>query len=274
MTSCSGSPADQYLEDYLLGRLAEAEAVQFEEHYFACPVCLAQLEALQAAQHGLRALPPQPSRAPIPWPIRLTALAAIAAMLIAVAFVFHAKHQAPQPTLAANPSVSIPSSASQPSPAPPAQATPNSSAARSVAQLADLSLPAFLAPNLRGQPGNPVFEAGMKAYAKQDCPGAVHALARVPAAEEAGTAARFYSGVCLMHDGDLPAAARTLRSVADAGDSPQQEAAVYYLAQVALASDDASAARHDLERTIALRGDFESRARAQLAHLRQSDAGR
>jgi len=44
------------------------------------------------------------------------------------------------------------------------------------------------------------------------------------------------------------------------GDSPQQEAALYYLAQIALVHNDPTTARHYLARTIALRGDFERRA--------------
>jgi predicted Zn-dependent protease len=120
---------------------------------------------------------------------------------------------------------------------------------------------------------NPHFEAGMRAYNRQDCARALEALSRVPAADEASTAARFYSGVCLMHEGDLPGATHSLRGVADAGDSPQQEAAFYYLAQVSLAGNDAVTARRYLARTISLRGDLESRARSQLAHVPRSDAG-
>jgi hypothetical protein len=56
--------------------------------------------------------------------------------------------------------------------------------------------------------------------------------------------------------------------VGDAGDSPQQEAAFYYLAQIALADNDATAARHYLSQTISLHGDFEKRAHAELNQLR------
>jgi hypothetical protein len=65
-----------------------------------------------------------------------------------------------------------------------------------------------------------------------------------------------------------------LRSVAEAGDSPQQEAALYYLAQIALAENDIPTARHNLSLVISIRGDFENRARAQLVHLSQGDAGK
>jgi hypothetical protein len=140
-------------------------------------------------------------------------------------------------------------------------------ASTTISRLADLTLPAFQPPNLRGQVGDPHFDAGMKAYARQDCPSAVMDLSQVPTQDNDSLAAQFYTGVCQMHEGDLAAASSSLRRVESAGDSPQQEAALYYLAQIALARNDATAARHYLASTIALRGDFLTRARAQLAGI-------
>jgi len=108
----------------------------------------------------------------------------------------------------------------------------------------------------------------MKDYAQRDCAHAVTALSQVPAEDQDSLASRFFSGVCRMHQGDLSGASKALRALADAGDSPQQEAALYYLAQVALAGNDATTARHFLARTISLHGDFEGRARAQLSQIR------
>jgi uncharacterized protein HemY len=85
--------------------------------------------------------------------------------------------------------------------------------------------------------------------------------------DEDSLAAQFFKGVCQMHDGDMSAATRSLESVANAGDSPQQEAALYYLAQVALARNDAEAARRYLTRTVSLHGDFESRAHSELSKI-------
>ena len=73
-----------------------------------------------------------------------------------------------------------------------------------------------------------------------------------------------------MHEGDLDGAAHSLRGVSDAGDSPEQEAALYFLAQIALARNDAGSARKSLERTVALHGDYERRARVELTHLREA----
>jgi Flp pilus assembly protein TadD len=111
----------------------------------------------------------------------------------------------------------------------------------------------------------------MKAYNAHDCPTAIKTLALVPAKDEDSLAARFYSGVCQMRDGNLPSASQSLHRIADAGDSPQQEAALYYLAQIALAQNDPTTARHYLARTISLHGDFERRARSELKKVRTSD---
>jgi hypothetical protein len=252
-------PADQFAEDYVLGTLPETESAAFEDHYFACPVCLGMLEAVQAARMQLQAHPVQFKRAPIAWPYRIVALGAIAATLIAVAFVYQGREHRQQSTQAKT----TPSSGSveQPKSGQPAVI------GRSVASLADLTLPTFRTFSLRGPAGDPAYEAGMKAYASQDCPTAEKHLAQVPAASQFGVAARFYTGVCLMHDNNLVEAAATLQKVANAGDSPQQEAALYYLGQIAVAQNDVASGDKWLNQTIALRGDFEKRARMELAKL-------
>jgi hypothetical protein len=107
----------------------------------------------------------------------------------------------------------------------------------------------------------------MKAYTSQNCPGAVESLAQVPTQDDDSLAAQFYTGVCQMREGDLTGATSSLRHVESAGDSPQQEAALYYLAQIALACNDETTARHYLASTISLRGDFLTRARAELASI-------
>ncbi len=256
MTDCTGTLTDRCLERYVQGTLPEHEAQEFEEHYFECPACLAQVEALQAVALKLGSQSRKARKAPIPWPIRVAALTAIAAMLVVGFLIFRVKRPLPQPEVAAAPV------------APAAQPSPHPLAAAAVSRLADLTLPAFRAQTLRGESGDAHFEEGMKAYTGRDCPSAVKTLAQVPAHDENSLAAQFFMGVCQFHDGEMGAATRTLESVANAGDSPQQEAAFYYLAQAALERNDADAARRYLARTVSLHGDFESRARAQLTNIR------
>ena len=268
MTNCTGKPADEFLEAYLLGTLPEDEAQRFEEHYFDCPVCLAQVEALQAVSRQLRLSPRRGLRPPLVWPFRLAALGAIAALLVLGFFGFHPRRSS-QTTVASSPATLPPAPAGAPKDSSP----PPSAASLAVSRLADLTLPAFRGSALRGESSNGNFSAGMEDYAKRDCLGAITALSQVPAEDRDSLAAGFFSGVCRMHQGDLAGASKSLRAVAQAGDSPQQEAALYYLAQAALAANNAADARRYLSRTIALRGDFEQRARAQLSQVQAAGNG-
>jgi hypothetical protein len=243
--------------------LPDSEAQQFEEHYFDCPVCLAQVEALQAVRARLAQIPadqhpPKKHAKLIAWPTVTAALIALAASLIIVflSFRFLLPNSLP-------PTVAI-----QTGPQPPANAHPSATpTSPSVSQLADLTLPPFRAANLRGESGDGDFNFAMKAYSGGDCRGALKGFSRVSATGSNALASRFYSGICLMHIGNLPGAAATLQRVTAAGDSPQQEAAFYYLAQIALVRNDAPSARQNLDRTVALHGDFEQRARRQSAAL-------
>jgi anti-sigma factor RsiW len=270
MIHCTETLAEQHLGSYVEGTLADDEALQFEEHYFDCPECLAQVQALQAVALQLRNQPRPRLKAPAPWPIRLGALLALAAMVMISLFVLRARHDAARPSIAASPAQqpgTAPSNAS-PSGGAPSNAAAAASAPAALARLADLTLPAYQASQLRGEGRNPQFEAGMAAYTGRDCAHALKALAKVPAEDEDSRGAHFYSGVCLMQQGDMAGAAERLRSVANAGDSPQQEAAFYYLAQIALADQDAAAARRYLGHAVQLHGDFEARAQAEFSRLR------
>jgi hypothetical protein len=272
MMCCSGEPASRYLEAYLQGKLSEADARRFEEHYFECPECLAQVEALAAVRAQLASQPqvimPQAARGLLSWPLRLSALGAFAAVLLLIFIGIRARRPEPQPSVAALPAPVLPQAGPQ---AAPSQAPKVSLASGAVSRLADLAMPVFQASNLRGQNRDTQFDSGMKAYADHDCAEAIQHLQQVPAHDKDGLSYKFYSGVCQMHQGQMGAAAKTLRGVAHAGDSPQQEAAYYYLAQIALAANDIPTARFNLAHAFQLRGEFGARAHKELVKLREAD---
>lgn len=276
MTTCNGVPAEQYALAYVEGTLPAFEAERFEEHYFDCAVCLSHLQAIQAVSRQLALHPvslpeslqdPSASRQPreknlVPWPVRRWAWGAIAALLVLGVYGYRLNQSRPaQPTVAQG---SLPAAPQ----IPPPVTTPAGNAGSTASpvhpsQLVDLVLPAFAAPQLRGESGDEHFQTGMAAYSKGDCKGAVAALAQVPVAADEARAARFYTGACQMHSGEFSAAGSNLKAVADAGDSPQQESALYYLAQISLAQNNPAAAHRLLLQTIALRGDLERRAREE-----------
>jgi hypothetical protein len=263
MNTCTGSPAELHALDYIVGTLSESELEQFEEHYFDCPVCLARLQALQAVGEELARRPPVPvqeKRAKIwlGWPAWSWAAGAVAALLLMSVFTYRSLESKPASPIVAQSSQELPPQTqiatehALPS-APPVH----------LSQLADLALPPFVASNLRGASLDTQFEAGMKEYANGNCRGAIAALALVAAESAEARAAEFYSGACQMRMGNFASASGLLRKVADAGDSPQQEAALYDLAQIALVGNDPVTAHAYLLRAISLRGDLEQRAQEQ-----------
>jgi hypothetical protein len=267
MMICTGSLADLKALPYVEGTLPASEVEQFEEHFFDCPACLVRLQAIQAVGRELARNPVASRREPEPrirlgWPTWLWTAGAIAAVLLVCVFTYESlEARLAKPTVAQGPPKSIPQMQTAAQPAQPT-ATPVR-----ISQLADMTLPVYSLPNLRGESLDAHFEAGMKEYAAGNCRGAIKALAMVPGESSEGRVAEFYSGACQRRMGNLASASQLLRKVADAGDSPQQEAALYSLAQIALTDNDPVTAHRYLLRTISLRGDLEQRARGQERRL-------
>lgn len=261
MNVCTEPNSEVMLNRYVQGTLSEIDARHFEEHFFECTSCLVQVEALQTIARKLAA-----DRVPLPgrlvvkkefvWPYRM--LGAIAAMLVVACLIAllarRTNHSASQTAAALPATVSKPAVTAKP--------------ATGFAALADFSMPPFEPAHLRGVSSNADFVAGMQAYSRRDCQGALAALTHVSSDDSASTAARFYTGICQMQERDLGAAYGSLGRVAYAVDTPQQEAAFYYLAQVEIARGDARSAQADLVQTVILHGEFERRARTELNQIR------
>jgi tetratricopeptide (TPR) repeat protein len=262
MNICNGTPAELCALSYVEGTLPEHQVELFEAHYFECPVCFEYLNGLQAMRAALARFPAGEFKKPtrkrvLTLPVKAWALGTAAAIvLLAAIFSFRGVYTGPKqsPIARSAPAVPVPANpAGSPRASSPARIKPS--------QLADLALPPFVGPNLRGAEEDAQFESGMKDYERGDCRDAVAALAKVPEQSEDLRQARFYCAACEMRLGNLPKAAAEMSKVAAAGDSPQQESALYYEAQIALAIDNPAAAHRYLVQAIALQGDLEKRAR-------------
>jgi TolA-binding protein len=285
MTICSGERAEEVAEAYIQGSLSEFETERFEDHYFDCPPCFAYLQTMQAVQQELASRPAMESYVRHRWRARIFAAGSIAAALVLGVLLFHNVRERREPapvTIASNGHVDAPvaaspslpaapstPSASKSNPEPSPAASPSATQPGEVAQLADLSLPPFSASTLRGGEVEDSFTTGMQAYTQGDCAAAIPSLASVPAENEDATAAQFYTAACQLDGHKLDAAISGFKAVIRAGDSPQLEAANYYLAQAMLARGDAAAAKESLDRTIALHGDYEQLAHDQLQRLKK-----
>lgn len=256
---CNGERAEEVAEAYLLGTLSIFEMERFEEHYFECPACFAHLQALQSVQQELISRPSPVAVSPMRLRRRLLALGAIAAAVTVGFISFHRMQE--------HPAHSSPTAVAQLAASAPLASSVKENPTVNIASLADLSLPPYMASSVRGGEVEGAFQAGMHFYISGDCARALPQLKSVPEKDENAVAARLYAGACEFSAHETTVAAKDFEKVIAAGDSPQFEAAYYYLAQAALLDGNVQAARRYLAKTLALRGDFEHRAHAQLARL-------
>ena len=306
MTKCIGSPAEEMAEQYLAGDLPEAETERFEEHYFGCDLCHEHLMALKEIRDGLAREPMAivaPASGPAPveprqsfrgrilaFPVPMAVLASLAAALLVGAVLVGIQRSSPvlqpghgragstaalkahpQPAMNTHPDAKGNSQATAKSGGTNTPAAQPGPPETELASLADVHLPVYQEPQLRGEEAansdHAQFLSGMQAYAQGDCGAALEALARVPATAADGIATKLYSGLCQFKGRELDSAQVSLTDVVDAGDSPELETAEYFLAQTRLLRGDAQGAKDWLNRTIALHGDYEERAQKQAALL-------
>jgi len=294
MMRCDGGPAEELAEQYLMGGLTEKEREHFEEHYFSCAACHEYLLRLKEIQSELgRDAGSQAAARPMrivargsmakAVPFRLVAFGALAAMiLMAVVLTELAGRQGGRHREAAQtPANSLPVDGTSVANAKKETGAAHDDAhSRQVemAALADLALPGYHAPQLRGaetsDAQHAAFAAGMERYVAGDCTGAIEELNQVHDDAANGVAANLYAGLCQFKRKRLAEAQTSLEKVVAAGDTPQLEAADYYMAQTMLLRSDAAGGSRWLSKTIALHGDYEERARAELSRLPQGPGAR
>lgn len=266
MTTCIGECAEAVAEEYLGDKLPEAEAQSFEEHCLECDACFERVRALQAVSEVLVRKPMLYKRPPV-WVA--FAIAGAAILIISAAVHWRTGNaqlsrrngvvQVPGESKVTPPLAVVPQPGQPEPPAPKAATNP-----AKLALLADKSLPPFHPTQVRGASVDEHFESGMRAYVANDCATAVDDLKRVPRASDRAEPALLYSGACHYLLRNYNAARESLVQLANNQDSPLSEVARYYLAQVELAQDNRARAQRWLDEVIALHGDYEARARAQL----------
>jgi anti-sigma factor RsiW len=234
--TCQRVSHENLIERYLQGTLEPALRDEFEDHYFACDHCHAQLQTVQAIQPVLATLPPvapqRPTRNYLPW----LALAAAAAALL-IAFL--------------------------PPPQSPVAPTPTPSATLLLTEIQ----PAPYAPTLfRGgapQP-TPAFAAAMSLYEQRQWSAAAAAL--TPLAPD--PVALHFAGISHLLAGKPEPALAALQRVIHLGPAtPYEEEARFYRAQALLLARRPTEARAELETIIQGKGDYEAAARSLLKRL-------
>jgi len=269
---------------YVAGTLTEPDQSAFEEHYFTCPECFAQVRLLQEVRDGLRAVPPRPTAhhaharpwLSAPW----LGLAAAAALLAAFVYWYRddepsqARHE-PVQVPAAAPGVEAPAAppvaANPPETAttPPPAGLPAPPTRRQVLQqLAMIVPPRYVPLAVRGgEPSADRFDAAMRHYVAGRQRDAARDLGALAADRPADPGVAFFLGISELASGRPVAAREALGRAAGMGVPPYADEAHFYLAKAALALDDVDEARRELGIAVAHEAGPEGEAARILAAL-------
>ena len=252
--TCEEVERDELIEHYVLGRLAKEQQEAFEDHYFNCSRCLERLRIVEETRGELatEAVAVRPRR----WRRAAAGLAAAAALVVAIRVgqdVWRGSETSPVPS-APGADVALPAPAATPG-QPPA---------------GTIDLPPYTPPRLRATATNAqrVFRDAMTSYAAGNCGAATPGLRRSLTIDESLTPARFYLAACELQAGRVDDAVANLQRVIARGESPYLEDAHFFLAKARIRQGDTAAARQELARVIALRGDRRAEAQRLLDQLR------
>jgi tetratricopeptide (TPR) repeat protein len=266
---CGTVAREEILENYLLGRLSEADREAFEEHYFECARCFDDLQTLQAIQGELRLAGAQFEAETTRPFLRWAPAAGFAAVLVlAVGVLLWTRWPAPPGSSEASKAQPPPRAQS---PEKPRAEVPATSAASepSLDQLARVDPPQYEPRTLRGATDEATarFQRGMEHYRKADYGGAVADLRAAAELDPDAAHSCFFLGISYLMSGQDSAAIHWLRATIALGDSAYLEEAHMYLAKAFLRRKDVRAAETELNKVVQLRGSSSGQARQLLSQL-------
>jgi hypothetical protein len=242
--NCGQVQNGDIIERYLSAKLTGAERKQLESHYFECDECFVQLESARAASQVLRETGPVAIRTRPRW-VR-PALAIAAALVMAVA-VRQARRQGPPPQDAAW------------------KTTPAATSSGPPLLLAEIQAPPYSPVVLRGggDGAAQAFQDAMAGYSRSDWGGTKAALGHVIEKFPHSAEALYFRAICQLLSGDTAASLEGLNRTIERGSAtPFEEEARYYRAQAYLLEDRRAEARAELDRVIAMHGDYAAKAQA------------
>ena len=253
---CAQIKREEVVERYLTGSLGPQERESFEEHYFACEQCFAALQAHRALQAELSASGPQIRAMPAPNPTAWRWTAAMATAAVVILAVLGIRWGM-KPDLSP--------------PAPPTQTMQPGPAGPSLAELARFDPPTYTPAVLRGAQDEAMrkFRAAMKHYRQGEYARAITGLREAAKLNPKDAGALFFLGVSYLLSGQTDDGIAALQQSVALGDTPYLEDAHYYLAKAFLHKNDLAGAEAELQKTVQLKGDLESKAQ-ELAQAIQA----
>jgi tetratricopeptide (TPR) repeat protein len=156
-------------------------------------------------------------------------------------------------------------------PAPPTQTMQPGPAGPSLAELARFDPPTYTPAVLRGAQDEAMrkFRAAMKHYRQGEYARAITGLREAAKLNPKDAGALFFLGVSYLLSGQTDDGIAALQQSVALGDTPYLEDAHYYLAKAFLHKNDLAGAEAELQKTVQLKGDLESKAQ-ELAQAIQA----
>jgi tetratricopeptide (TPR) repeat protein len=254
--NCQRVEQEEMIERYLAGKLEQAEAEAFEQHYLGCQSCFEELQFRHAAAIELRrrsvahSQPTASSSANH----RRWALAAAAILLLTLTSVTIVNRRlAPQVDRGA--------------------LVPPENSEQIIARLAVIdTAPPYVPMTLRGgQSGVATgqFQEGMQRYSRGDYAGAITFLEESVRLNPDLQPAVFYLGICHLMVGNAEKAITPLSKLSLSGDNPYREESHWFLAKAFLRKGSIAAAQKELEAVVSLNGSHLDEARRDLVLVRE-----
>lgn len=243
------------IERYLAGKLAQAEAEAFEQHYLGCQSCFDELQFQHATAIELRVAPAASTqKAPAGWTIgRTWALAAAAILVLTLVSI---------PVFYRRQNVET------------VQERPAQRDRRGdlIARLASVNAPSYIPITLRGgskSVASERFQKGMERYGKGDYAAAASLLEQAAGLKPDLQPALFYLGISQLMAHQPDKAIATLSRLTQIEATPYLEESHWYLAKAFLRKQDLTSAQKELEVVITLNGAHLDEARRDLEAIRR-----
>jgi tetratricopeptide (TPR) repeat protein len=258
--NCRDVEENDILESYVLDRLTDSEREAFEQHYFECDSCFAQLETGLAVREELRRLPvtQKPKRAVFFRRIEIwVPVFAALVLMFGIGLKWQTGRKQQQSKLAALPPI-----VSRPPSAPPQSLV-------SLDKLARAEAPPYYESLLRGaeDDAQSSFREAMRHYSRQDYAGSIPGLRAAVEASPQNARFHFYLGACYLLTTQTNSAIASFRRVIFLDNPAYSEAAHFYLAKAYLQNEDVSDAEEDLRATVKFGGSRAGEAQEILRQL-------
>jgi hypothetical protein len=244
--NCEDVERDEIAEQYVSGRLDDAERDAYEVHFFECVGCLDHLQLLQSIQTNAARRPDLvviPQRRPPSYSLfRWLPAAAMLVLLAGIAWWNLRRVSPPHVEQAQGPIAA-------PAPVVPAKPAPDSG----FDQLARVDAPQYREPRMRGaeDAADTQFHAAMRRYQQQDYAGAIPGLTEAARLNPKSSSIQFFLGVTHLLNGDRSGGIMHLRTVAAMEDSLEAGDAHFFLGKTLLGEHDAEGAVAEFQKAIA-----------------------